>query len=184
VHILLRNFRHGTHELCREIGLFLILLFVIGLSSVTSLAGQRQSSPSDAEVAARIRSYLAPFKETGNLTGAVLIARHGRVLLRQAYGSANYELQVPNSPRTRFHIASVSKAFTAMAILQLQEQGRLKLSDPLSRFLPDFPRGDDSGKVIGLRIRYGAKDFWASKLGTASASVVLPSNLDTVGLVF
>jgi CubicO group peptidase (beta-lactamase class C family) len=55
---------------------------------------------------------------------------------------ANYELQVPNTPETRFHIASVSKPFTAAAILQLQEQRRLDINDHLSRFLPDFPNGD------------------------------------------
>ena len=51
-------------------------------------------------------------------------------------------MQVANSPETRFHIASLSKAFTAAAILQLQEQGRLSVADPLSRYVPDFPNGD------------------------------------------
>jgi CubicO group peptidase (beta-lactamase class C family) len=54
----------------------------------------------------------------------------------------NYELRVPNSPATRFHIASVSKPFTAMAILQLEEQGRLSISDLVSNFVPDSPNGD------------------------------------------
>jgi CubicO group peptidase (beta-lactamase class C family) len=63
--------------------------------------------------------------------------------MRESYGMANYELSVPNSPRTRFHIASVSKAFTAAAILQLQEEGRLSVSDRVSRFIQDFPRGKD-----------------------------------------
>lgn len=73
--------------------------------------------------------------------GTILVARKGRVLFRRSYGMANYELQVPNSPETRFHIASVSKPFTAAAILQLQEQGRLRVADPLSRYVPDFPNG-------------------------------------------
>lgn len=86
---------------------------------------------------------MAPFAESGNLSGVVLVARHGRVLLREPYGMANYELNVPNSPLTRFHVASVSKAFTAAAILQLQEEGRLNVSDSVSRFVPDFPRGSE-----------------------------------------
>jgi CubicO group peptidase (beta-lactamase class C family) len=94
------------------------------------------------QVSQRLRSYLSPFAETGNFTGGVLVARHGRVLLRQSYGMANYELNVPNSPETRFHIASISKPFTAAAILQLQEQGKVLLSDPVSRYVPDFPNGD------------------------------------------
>jgi CubicO group peptidase (beta-lactamase class C family) len=100
--------------------------------------------PSEDDLRDGIKTYLAPFVESGNFSGAVLIARQGKVLLREAYGSANYELGVPNSPRMRFHIASVSKPFTAAAILQLQEKGRLTLSDPVSRFLPDFPEG---GKI-------------------------------------
>lgn len=107
-----------------------------------NIHGQTQSEPSEDDLRSRIEAYLAPFVDSGNFTGAVLISRHGKVLLRRAYGLANYELGVPNSPRMRFHIASVSKAFTAAAILQLQEKELLKLSDPVSRFLPDFPEGD------------------------------------------
>ena len=99
-------------------------------------------STADSSIAERIRAYLAPFVESGNFTGAVFVARGREILLREAYGMANYELQVPNSPETRFHIASVSKPFTAAAILQLQEQGRLNISDRVSRFVPDFPNGD------------------------------------------
>jgi len=96
----------------------------------------------DREIANRIAAYLKPFGDTGNLSGTVLVARHGHVLFRHSYGMANYELQVPNSNDTRYHIASISKTFTAMAILQLQERGLLSVSDPVSRFVPDFPNGD------------------------------------------
>ncbi|MGE5205337.1 MAG: serine hydrolase domain-containing protein [Chlamydiota bacterium] len=114
---------------------------VLAAYLLISASGEAQIVP-DSQVAARIQSYLTPFVETGNFTGAVLIARKGRTLFRRAYGMANYELQVPNTPETRFHIASVSKPFTAMAILQLQEQGRLRVSDYLARFLPNFPHAD------------------------------------------
>jgi CubicO group peptidase (beta-lactamase class C family) len=97
---------------------------------------------SDAEIANRINAYLTPFVASGNFTGTVLVARKGQLLLRQGYGMANYELQVPNAPETRFHIASVSKPFTAAAILQLEEQGRLNVTDHVSRFVPSFPNGN------------------------------------------
>lgn len=70
---------------------------------------------------------------------AVLVVRDGMVVHRAAYGLANVELGVPNTPETVFRIASVTKPFTAMAVLQLCERGRLGLDDRLSRFLPDFP---------------------------------------------
>lgn len=97
---------------------------------------------SEAQTADALAAYLKPFVETANFSGSVLVARKDRVIFRRSYGMANYELRVPNSPTTRFHVASVSKAFTAAAILQLQEQGRLNISDTLSHFLPDFPNGD------------------------------------------
>ena len=96
----------------------------------------------DSRVASQLDAYLKAFAETGNFTGAVLVARKDKVLFRHAYGMANYELQVPNSLATRFHIASVSKPFTAIAILQLEGQGRLNVSDFVARFIPDFPNGD------------------------------------------
>lgn len=126
-----------------KIALIVLSLCLIGPYSADSSRQQAQTNPSDLELVARIKAYLAPFAETGNLSGVVLVARHGRVLMRKSYGMANYEFNVPNSPLTRFHIASVSKAFTSAAILQLQEQGRLNVSDRVSRFVPDFPRGSD-----------------------------------------
>src|SRR5215471_3370554 len=118
--------------------------FLIGIMAACILitgSPHQKSKPDDA-IAARIRAYLAPFAATGNLSGTILVARGGQVLFEQSYGMANYEWQIPNSAKTRFHIASVSKPFTAAAILQLQEQGRLQVSDPISRYLPDFPQGD------------------------------------------
>ena len=70
--------------------------------------------------------------------GAVLIAKGDHVLVSSAYGESSYELHAANSPSTRFHIASVSKPFTAAAILLLEQRGMLHVSDPVSRFLPDF----------------------------------------------
>jgi CubicO group peptidase (beta-lactamase class C family) len=124
----------------RKVSRSVIILNVICVFSFTCFAwGQKQA---DSRVASQLQAYLKSFAETGNFTGSVLVARKGRILFRHAYGMSNYELRVPNSPATRFHIASVSKPFTALAILQLEEQGRLSVSDPISRFVPDFPNGD------------------------------------------
>jgi CubicO group peptidase (beta-lactamase class C family) len=71
-----------------------------------------------------------------------LIASGDRVLAARGYGFANVELQVPNSVDKVFRIASVSKPFTEVAIAKLAEERRLSLSDPLARFMPDFPSAD------------------------------------------
>jgi CubicO group peptidase (beta-lactamase class C family) len=71
--------------------------------------------------------------------GAVLVAQGNKVLLDRAYGFANLEWDVATVPATRFRIASVTKQFTAAAILLLEERGRLSLSDPISRHWPTAP---------------------------------------------
>lgn len=113
-----------------------------GILSTGSAQAQSKPQRPDAAIAARIRAYLVPFAATGNLSGTVLVVRKAETLFEHSYGMANYEWQIANSAKTRFHIASVSKPFTAAAILQLQEQGRLQVSDRISRYLPDFPQGD------------------------------------------
>ena len=75
-----------------------------------------------------------------NEPGAVLLVqKDGRVLVRKAYGMANLELGVALEPDMVFRIGSMTKPFTAVAVLMLMEQGRLGPSDPITRFLPDYP---------------------------------------------
>ena len=118
---------------------FLVLLVFFGSPAWAQPA--LRSLP-DVALAARIDAYIRPFVEGNNFTGAILVARGDSVLFSKAYGMANAELKVPNTPHTRFHLASLTKMFTAAAILRLEEQGRLKTSDTVAKFLPDFPSGD------------------------------------------
>jgi CubicO group peptidase (beta-lactamase class C family) len=111
-----------------------LLLVVLAAASPPAQAGDK--------LRAQVDRYLQPFLAGGNFSGAILIACRGNVLLRRGYGMANLELNVPNTSHTRFHIASLSKPFTATAILMLEASGRLHTSDPLARFVPDFPNGD------------------------------------------
>jgi CubicO group peptidase (beta-lactamase class C family) len=97
---------------------------------------------SDSTLEARIEAYVRPYVESNNFSGALLVARAGKVVVRRAWGYANVELHVPNTPDTRFQIASVSKSFTAAAILLLEERGRLRVDDPLDKHLPGYPNGD------------------------------------------
>ena len=79
--------------------------------------------------------------------GSILVAKGGKVLLAKGYGSADYDM-VANTPRTLFEIASSSKMFTATAILKLEMQEKLALSDPISKFFKDVP---DDKKEITVR---------------------------------
>lgn len=93
-------------------------------------------------IANEMTAYLEAYSETGFFIGSVLIAYAGEVLLRQGYGMANLEHSVANSSQTKFRLGSVTKQFTAAAILQLQEQGLLKVNNPISTYLPNYPEGN------------------------------------------
>ena len=74
---------------------------------------------------------------------AVLVARDGEVIFEDAVGYADLDRNIPISTSAKFRIGSITKQFTASAILRLAEQGAIAIEDPLSKFFPDFPRGDE-----------------------------------------
>lgn len=78
--------------------------------------------------------------------GAVLVAENGKVVYKGAFGMANIEWNIPNTPDTRFRLGSITKQFTAMLTLQLVEQGKIKLDGKVSDYLPDY-RKDIGEKV-------------------------------------
>lgn len=98
-----------------------------------------QGTPQDGELRARVDAYMRAAVAHDQFTGAILVARDGVPLIDTAYGMASYELSVPNTPRTVFHIASLTKQFTAMAILQLRDQGKLKLDASVCTYLANCP---------------------------------------------
>jgi CubicO group peptidase (beta-lactamase class C family) len=105
-------------------------------------AGPEQPAGDGATLGAKVDAYIQPYVEGNNFSGSILIAKGGEILVSKGYGLANYELAVANMPATRFHIASLSKTFTAAAILMLEEQGKLHVHDALAKFIPDYPNGD------------------------------------------
>ena len=85
----------------------------------------------------------------GSFMGTVLVARDGTVVLDKAYGMANLEWDVPNTPDTKFRLGSITKQFTAAAILLLEERGKLKVDDRIKTYLPDI--ADVVGAHHGLQ---------------------------------
>jgi CubicO group peptidase (beta-lactamase class C family) len=86
--------------------------------------------------------YLGPLVDTNNFYGVVLIEQAGKSLLSKGYGFSSLEHQVRNTENTKFQIASLSKPFTAAAVVLLAQRGRIDLNAPLSETLPDYPNGD------------------------------------------
>ena len=91
----------------------------------------------------KMDEFLQAHLATGKFMGAVLVARGDEVLHQGGYGKANLELDVPNTPETVFRLGSLTKQFTAAAILQLQDQGRLNVNDTLDKYLPDAPHAGE-----------------------------------------
>lgn len=77
--------------------------------------------------------------KVSGIQGSVLLAKGGKVILAKGYGRANLELDVANTPETKFRLGSITKQFTSAAILHLQEQGKLNVSDPISKYITNAP---------------------------------------------
>lgn len=92
---------------------------------------------------------------------AISIISNGKIVYSKGFGSANLEFDIPVTPSTVFHIASVSKQFTVFSILLLEEQGKLSIDDDIRKYIPEMP---DFGKTITLRHlashTSGLRDQW------------------------
>jgi D-alanyl-D-alanine carboxypeptidase len=102
---------------------------------------------SEPDLIAAARDRAEKEAAAGRFSGAVLVAHDGKPVFAQAYGMADREHNIPNTLDTKFRIGSMNKMFTAVAILQLVEQGKVALTDPLGKYLPDYPNKDVASKV-------------------------------------
>lgn len=103
-----------------------------------------------AQDAARMDQIVQSHVADHTFMGTVLVARGDDVLLNKAYGFANLEWNVPNTPDARFRLGSVTKQFTAASILLLEERGKLSVSDPVKKYLPDAPAAWDKITIFHL----------------------------------
>ncbi len=114
----------------------LALTVLLGLSS----SGIAQSAgASDKDLATAINEILTQTYKSNEPGASVVVVKDGKVIFRKGYGMANLELGVPVEPDMIFRLGSVTKQFTAVAILMLAEQGKLSLDEDITKFLPDYP---------------------------------------------
>ena len=119
--------------------LTLISIFIAFLSATELTARPEQSDKSGQSLVEQISTFVSKHAELDMFSGAVLVAKDGNIIYEKAFGEADKESKRPNTLDTKFNIGSIGKTFTAVSIMQLVEAGNLQLSDPLSKFLPDFP---------------------------------------------
>lgn len=97
------------------------------------------STSASGNLEVRLDSLMNLFHEHNNFSGTVLLARNGEVLFSRGYGHASIEHNIPNDPETKFRIASISKQFTSMLVMQKVSEGSMKLEDPIRKYIPDYP---------------------------------------------
>src|SRR5580693_4924774 len=115
-----------------------LLLIALCLASSTMCKVVAASGPTD--LASQVDALFEDSVHSNTPGAAVLIARDGKKLLERSYGLARVEARTPITWDTRFRIGSITKQFTAAAILKLQEQGKLNVNDPISKYFPDWPK--------------------------------------------
>jgi len=108
-----------------------LVLVIFSIFCLHTVEAQSLESKIDALLEAQYKS--------GEPGATALVAKNGRVIYRNAFGSANLELNVPMKPENVFEIGSMTKQFTAVSILMLIEQGKLSLEDEITKFIPDYP---------------------------------------------
>ena len=112
------------------------------IAIMPTLTSQVAPATLSVDKIAEIDAYLNAYDETGRLSGNVIITHGAEPAFSRSYGLANREHTVANAPETKFRIGSITKQFTAVAILQLQEQGLVDVQAPIATYLPDYPNGD------------------------------------------
>jgi len=105
------------------------------------------SGLSQKELISELRARLEQETTEDSFSGAVLIARNGAPIFAEAYGLADRERVTRNTVKTRFRLGSITKMFTGVATLQLVEAGKVRLDDPLGKYLSDFPQKEVATKV-------------------------------------
>lgn len=111
----------------RSIIIFKILIVILFITGCAS-----------AEIK-KLDTCLLEYVNEKNFSGAILVVRDHKVLVSKGYGYADREKQIPNESNTKFRIGSLTKQFTAMAILILHNRGKLDVKDQIKKYLPDCP---------------------------------------------
>ncbi|MBO0798016.1 MAG: serine hydrolase [Blastocatellia bacterium] len=116
--------------------IFSACLVIFTLSLITAAGALVQES---TPVTARLDEYMSAAAKQG-FTGSVLVGQDGKVIFSKGYGMANEEWNIPNTPQTKFRLGSITKQFTATAILLLQERGKLSVQDPICKYVSECPQ--------------------------------------------
>ncbi|RFS20151.1 class A beta-lactamase-related serine hydrolase [Chitinophaga silvatica] len=151
-----------------------ILLFALSFMPVVKLSAQNEAQ--------KIDEVIKAYQDMHEFSGTALVMKKGKIIFQKAYGTANRETGTPNTIDTKFRIGSVTKQFTAMLIMQLKEQGKLNLQDPISRYLPYYRKDVGNQVTIHQLLTHtsGIPDFTRRPNFTSEIAVVKLSREEMV----
>jgi D-alanyl-D-alanine carboxypeptidase len=182
--ITLRGLNHAWRELAYVRGMksnqptrraVLVLLIAMALSLPAAGFAQAPANPD-------IQGYLDSLGAESKLSGAILVAKDGKPIASKAAGLANKTTGAPNGLDTKFNLGSLNKMFTAVAIAQLAQAGRLKFGDTIGQHLPDYPNKAVTDKVTIHQLlthtsgmgTYSVDTFKAQREKLTSVAAYLP----------
>jgi D-alanyl-D-alanine carboxypeptidase len=141
-----------------------LLLCMAGLMSAGVFAQTTFTQPVDtipADLRGKIDTVADKvLADTGVPSASIAIVQKGQVVYTQAYGKARLDPPTPAAPPMRYSVGSISKQFTAASILLLQQQGKLSIDDPVSKYVPGLTRGDEVTIRMLLSHTSGYQDYW------------------------
>ena len=120
------------------------------LSAQLAGAASTNETLATSDFSQKADDYLKTELNSERFAGSVMVARSNQIVFMKGYGLANRELEVANAPDTKFRLASITKQFTALCILILQEQGKLSVEDPVSKYLTNCPNAWSKIKIRHL----------------------------------
>jgi CubicO group peptidase (beta-lactamase class C family) len=115
------------------------IVSLIALTLLVVASSAAQAALTNEQLTTRVDEYVNGLVKQNRFSGAILLARGGKVLLSKGYGMANLEDETPNTSRTKFRLGSLTKQFTAAAILLLQERGKLSVQDAVCKYMENCP---------------------------------------------
>src|SRR5438105_7997551 len=157
----LRDFSNSLKEIfMRRFNLLLhsfVILIILVFAISPALAQSQLSSETQEKIDKLATDALA---KTGVPSASVAVVKDGQIVDLKAYGDARLEPRTPATPEMRYSIGSISKQFTATAILLLQEDGKLSLDDKVAKYLPDLTRANEVSLRQLLSHTSGYQDYW------------------------